>query len=335
MTSENAPLALEEVQSTVRKLVGAQVHSVTRLAGGGNSQLWRVDSSLGALVLKRANPDSIGDLNRAEREFQFASFLVHKGITNGPRPLALDGPRRIGIYAFVEGESIGVVTEQHVAQAADFLRALQGLRSQPDAEALQPAAEACFSLEQHLTKVEARLARLEQVGTGTADSERFVWDKLRPAWSRTAKAVKAEFKALGFEPQEQVSVESRVLSPSDFGFHNAIQRPDGSLVFLDFEYAGWDDAAKTLSDFMLQPARPVPAQGRKAIADALFPASDSRGRARAAALDPVFRIKWTAILLNELLPEKWSNRVFAGPADRTCRIARQLSMATQMLAPLS
>jgi hypothetical protein len=26
----------------------------------------------------------------------------------------------------------------------------------------------------------------------------------------------------------------RTLSPSDYGFHNALRRPDGTLVFLDF-----------------------------------------------------------------------------------------------------
>ena len=46
----------------------------------------------------------------------------------------------------------------------------------------------------------------------------------------------------------------RTLSPSDFGFHNAIRRSDDVLIFIDFEYFGWDDPAKTISDFLLHPA---------------------------------------------------------------------------------
>src|SRR6266480_4587472 len=50
---------------------------------------------------------------------------------------------------------------------------------------------------------------------------------------------------------------SRILSPSDFGFHNAIRRPDGTLAFVDFEYFGWDDPAKTIVDFLLHPGMSV------------------------------------------------------------------------------
>ena len=49
----------------------------------------------------------------------------------------------------------------------------------------------------------------------------------------------------------------RVLSPSDFGFHNALRRPDGTIVFVDFEYFGWDDPAKMMADAMLHPGNPA------------------------------------------------------------------------------
>ena len=50
------------------------------------------------------------------------------------------------------------------------------------------------------------------------------------------------------------------MSPSDFGFHNALATPGGRLVFIDFEYAGWDDPAKLANDFFCQPAVPVDAR---------------------------------------------------------------------------
>ena len=54
--------------------------------------------------------------------------------------------------------------------------------------------------------------------------------------------------------EAELPVEQRTLSPSDFGFHNALRRPDGRVVFLDLEYFGWDDPAKMISDFLLHPA---------------------------------------------------------------------------------
>ena len=38
------------------------------------------------------------------------------------------------------------------------------------------------------------------------------------------------------------------ISPGDFGFHNAIFTPTG-IKFIDFEFSGWDDPAKTIIDF--------------------------------------------------------------------------------------
>ena len=45
----------------------------------------------------------------------------------------------------------------------------------------------------------------------------------------------------------------QVLSPSDFGFHNAILKESGDLVFLDFEYFGRDDPVKLMADFIWHP----------------------------------------------------------------------------------
>ena len=53
---------------------------------------------------------------------------------------------------------------------------------------------------------------------------------------------------------EILAVDKRCLSPSDFGFHNSILDDNGRYYFLDFEYSGWDDPAKMVSDFFLQPA---------------------------------------------------------------------------------
>ena len=52
--------------------------------------------------------------------------------------------------------------------------------------------------------------------------------------------------------------EELILSPSDFGFHNTLLASDGALKFFDFEYAGWDDPAKTAADFLRQPRHYIP-----------------------------------------------------------------------------
>ena len=45
----------------------------------------------------------------------------------------------------------------------------------------------------------------------------------------------------------------QILSPSDFGFHNAILQKNNKVCFVDFEYFGWDDPAKLINDFIWHP----------------------------------------------------------------------------------
>ena len=46
------------------------------------------------------------------------------------------------------------------------------------------------------------------------------------------------------------------LSPSDFGFHNALEDKNGTLIFMDFEYAGPDHPGKIVCDLFLSAPNP-------------------------------------------------------------------------------
>ena len=58
--------------------------------------------------------------------------------------------------------------------------------------------------------------------------------------------------------KKELKSDEKIISPSDFGLHNAKLNRDHRLTFFDFEYAGWDDPAKTIADFFAQPRFPAP-----------------------------------------------------------------------------
>jgi hypothetical protein len=120
-----------------------------------------------------------------------------------------------------------------------------------------------------------------------------------------------------------MSLGAQILSPSDFGFHNTLVQ-DGRLSFVDFEYAGWDDAAKLACDFICQPELPVTAaQGEQFVAElqAALPGLDALAE-RVAQLLPVHRLKWCCILLNEFRPEFRQRRAHAGLASEGLQAAQ-------------
>ena len=145
----------------------------------------------------------------------------------------------------------------------------------------------------------------------------------------------SRLSALGKSPDDVLDFEERTLSPSDFGFHNCIRQPDGRLVFVDFEYLGWDDPAKMASDFLLHPAMnldfPLKQRFLKNILNGFASQPGLEGRIK--TVYPLFGLKWCLILLNEFLPENLERRRFAAgdfPSGTDPRIP-QLAKSRKML----
>ncbi len=120
----------------------------------------------------------------------------------------------------------------------------------------------------------------------------------------------------------------QTLSPSDFSFHNALRRADGGLAFLDFEYFGWDDPVKLVSDFLWHPAMTLSAAQASRFARGaheLFAAQDATYGSRLRAYFPLFGLKWCTIMLNEFVADDWNRRQFAGQQRKRERVkAEQL-----------
>ncbi|MGA2067682.1 MAG: phosphotransferase [Thermoguttaceae bacterium] len=300
---------------------------LTALPGGANNRVYRLDRGGEPLLLKAyfRHPDDPRD--RLGAEFAFCRFAWDCGLRCLPRGVACDRRLDLGLYEFIDGGTLSAaqIGRQEIQQAADFYRELNRHKSLPAARTLPPGSEACFSLDEHLACVQRRIERLVRLEDATPlgrEAAALVRGGLAPAWERVRTRAAAEAAGLGLALGEPLPPRDECLSPSDFGFHNAILATDGRLRFIDFEYAGWDDPAKTVCDFCCQPAVPVPechAQdfARAVLSDLSDP--EWHGR-RIALLLPVYRVKWCAIMLNDFLPADGRRRSFArqsqGAEDR-------------------
>jgi hypothetical protein len=131
---------------------------------------------------------------------------------------------------------------------------------------------------------------------------------LRPLWRRVDERIRS---AVASDHRDELPWAERCLSPSDFGFHNTLRQSDGTLRFLDFEYAGWDDPAKTIIDFCNQPDRLLPVELARVFRErstSAFPSPRSLQN-RVAILEPLYQLKWACICLNNFLP----GRAFTDP----------------------
>jgi hypothetical protein len=310
-------VAPDEITRAVAGLLGGGAR-IDAAARGGNSRVYIASAGGRRYAVKQYFRD---ERNRLHAERSFLEFAAAAGITVVPRVIGSEGD--VGIYEFIDGRALtpAEVNGARVREAARFFLALNERRAGAN---LPLASEACFTVDEHLAMVERRVERLQTITD--AQARRFA-DELARRWREIRAAIAADSAKLDDDFE-------RCISPSDFGFHNALVRESGELAFLDFEYAGWDDPAKMLCDFFTHPGLPVPREHFDEFAATTMGFSVHRAalEARARALLPLFQLKWCCIMLNEFVPGAAERRRFANPAqDEAAARARQLDKAANLL----
>lgn len=302
--------------------------SLVPLTGGRNNRVFRVDFKGGEpAVLKSYYYDSRDPRDRLRAEWSFLNYVTARGVRNVPRPLAIDAARHSALYSFVIGERPKNVDGDLIRQAAEFAVAIN--RAPNEADSLDPASEACFSLASHLETVDRRVARLRELDPDIPHVEAartFVEGRLKAMWDRVKSGVIRQAAERDISLAKPVRA---IVSPSDFGFHNSLVDPHGNVSFLDFEYAGRDDPAKLICDFFCQPELRAPirhyAEFTSHLAGPLALQDEDLWRAR--LLLDAYRVKWVCIMLNEFSPLGARRRAFASSDESGAHAAQQIRSA--------
>ena len=307
----------EELRIALLKYGVSGDFSLSLVTGGGNNRLYAIEANAEKFLLKHYFRTPRDPRNRCATEFAFSTFLWNNGIRCIPKPLDTSEENGWAMYEYIEGKRPIAVTDAHVKQALDFLIAINTFRSLADSANLPDASEACFSIHEQVTTVEKRIDRLKRILPSDEidkQAQRYASGDLWKIWQEWKHRIYSACNRAHIDCSMALSHDDRILSPSDFGFHNALQLSDGKLRFVDFEYAGWDDPAKTVGDFFNQVSLPVPhiykEQFMRTIS-ALVRDGDSF-LVRSKLLLPLYKIKWCCIVLNHFLPTEAKRRNFAG-----------------------
>lgn len=313
------------------------------ISGGKNNRVYRLDYGDGVApaALKRYFVSKADPRNRLATEWAFLTYARARGVDAVPSALAVEEETHSALYSFVPGRKLapGEVGAREVGAALDFIAAIN---SAPRAFAEMPAgSEACFAVGQHLALIDRRVTRLEQqIGPDVPmrdEAMHFVRTMIFPAWE-TVRARILRAAATGRINSDTALAPSEIcLSPSDFGFHNALVRPDGKITFIDFEYAGRDDPAKLVCDFFCQPEVPVPLDLWRPFTEGVIARLDLSARFRVVfdLLLDAYRLKWVCIILNEFVATDAARRGYAVGSDRITRCSAQLAKAQEKLAQVA
>ena len=339
----NAPLnaSVQPAAATVPKedldalqaLLGRPADLAERVGAGRNSRVYKVCCGEAEYAAKFYFRPTADGRDRLQVEYSGLEFLWRRGARSIAQPLRADAGAQVALFQFIRGEPVDAAgaSAGDVAQLISFVQELKGIKADAESRTLGPAAEAFFTVPGVLVNVRHRLARLESLpaqGPAYDALRRFLREQFAPALRVLGE--RATVGAGG-----ELAWEHRTLSPSDIGFHNSLRGADGRLVFLDFEYFGWDDPAKTLSDCLLHPMMRLAPERKRQLAagfDRIFGA-DPGWRERVKGLYPLFALKWCMIMLNEFRPDQIERRRYVDRNAEGIHVIqmRQLESARALL----
>jgi Ser/Thr protein kinase RdoA (MazF antagonist) len=265
--------------------------AVRQLGAGNRHGVFLLSSGNHRAVLKVHEPAMPGRRDAFAHEVLMHSFYAAQTGVAVPALLAHDEACRAILFDYIKGEAVSAPEEGNIEELARFLVESNASHILERARkvGLPMASESGTCTSDHwrcaVDRLDALLgsARADDV---TAEMHDFLRSEVQPALD-------------ALKPSDG-SAAGPCLSPSDFGFHNVIRRDDGSLCFLDFEHAGWDDPAKLVADFILQPEARLCSESAERFLEVLGE-SEPFGegiRKRVRQTLAIQRCKWTMIILN-------------------------------------
>lgn len=290
-------------------------YSSEPIGGGANNRVWHLSSGAQSLILKQYFCNRGDTRDRYQSEYLFYQYLQRSGINYTAESIDWFPSLRVALFKKIEGRKLErhEISKEHVSACVRFISELNPKSLDMRNVELLEGAEACYTVQSHLDTVQRRLDRLLSIQGETSierDCREFVINSLVPKWNDYLEFVIQ--RGGGNQCDETVSKDIRLISPSDFGFHNALLRENNELIFFDFEYAGWDSPHKLICDFFCQPEIPCPAQYFDEFSQLIADVCEaSRVVDESKLLFSAYRIKWCCIMLNEFLPLGNRRRAFS------------------------
>lgn len=301
-------------------------------SNGRNSKVYLVDLTNKQRIIAKFYPGKNEDKReRLKTEFSAFQTLWNNKIRQIPKPLSFDYKTNCATYSYVDGRNklSEDYTSEDIQQAVEFVSHLKEISRNYSNDSFLAASEACFSLNELFQNIESRIAKLNSCKN--SNLLKFI-SELELEYKKRKSSSIADAARIPLSANTILAQGFRVLSPSDFGFHNAILDQNNTWNFLDFEYFGWDDPVKFIIDFQLHPAMMLNESLCSFWQEKMLKVFDDYP-ALAERIDvykPLLAIKWCCILLNSFIPSYSKDKKISGEKLKELQL-KQLEKAAMML----
>ena len=317
------------------RALGSNDTRVIALKGGMNSRVFSCAVADKRFVIKGYQPLEAGQRDRFVAEKQFLLYANVAASEYVPQVLQVDDHRRCIVMEYLEGDAYAEGSSpqrQDIDAAVRFFSLLNEDPLQAAAQITMDAAEGFLKISAHLENVRERLQQMsiEHLPLSAQPKAEKVIRLLQERFGPVEEGMNNALDA--GQVEDALPADKHCVSPSDFGFHNAIRTTKG-VMFFDFEFGGWDDPAKAAVDFMLQPKVPT-RQHHFALLREMGHTKQKIALLRAQTLKPTLELKWMCIVVGFLrkprflqllttLPNMQVEQFVSGKLDDTIRVIEQ------------
>ena len=290
-----------------------KLSKMEEISGRGNSKVLFCETITKKKISIKIYPND-NKHNRIKSEYDGLSEIYKKN-KNVIKPVWKNRKANICAYQWIDGEKIINPNSSDIKLALKFASHLYKRKNEKYFKNFPKASSSCISGYEIEKQIQFRFNQLLEVNN--IDLKYF----LNNSFLTTSKFLIKRAKLMLNEEHyfEKLKKNDLTLSPSDFGFHNAIKQKNDNLIFLDFEYFGWDDPLKLISDFFFHPGNNLSDYNKKIWLKNSVKIYDVKVIKRLPALLPLYGLCWSLILLNEFREEIWVNRIQANKKNKNKR----------------
>lgn len=281
------------------------VSNVERVKHGANSEVFKVSFDNGSTCALKIYPDRKLD-PRPRMKTESVAFEVTNKTCCTPKVIATSASLDVAVYSWLEGKKIDHPTDDDLESLVGFMIKLRQLSKEIRFDSIAKASESCTNGTDLFSQIQKRRDELRHLESAVLNN--FLFDSFDPCFSLVQ-----DF-ALDVWPhpfEKPLSRSLLTLSPSDFGFHNAIRCSTDALCFFDFEYFGWDDPVKVIADLQWHPGMSLTRKNKAYLTSALLGvySEDLDLPERLRASWALYGLRWALILLNVFKPWKRNDYV--------------------------
>ena len=297
----------DEVISLAYHIIKNNIISINKISQGRNSAVFKLGLDNDTFLKFKIYPVD-DNHDRINSEFYSTKILSDFGFDSIPKPLKYDKELGIAAYQWLEGDIINEHNLDDITKCSNFINDLFKIKSEKSFSKIGLASAACISGKSIEDQLIQRLGFFKNINNN--DLHTFLSDEFVPLMTYFLENAKNNWN-FDYNFDENLPLEKLTLSPSDFGFHNIIKKRDKSLCFIDFEYFGFDDPVKLISDFYYHPGMNLNLDSKNHWLNETKKIFDEDVFLRSNLCRPLYGLIWCLIILNDFRPDILQRRMLA------------------------